>query len=130
MNIGFTGTRGKLTVKQMEGISDAIRGLPAMDHTFHHGDCIGADEYAAAVAHLYGLHVTAHPPSNQKYRAHAVWSDQILPEKPYLARNHDIVNASDALIACPDGPESLRSGTWATVRYAQKKRIPIVILMP
>ena len=39
---------------------------------------------------------------------------------PYLERNKNIVNAVDFIIAAPDGPEKVRSGTWSTVRYAKK----------
>lgn len=44
------------------------------------------------------------------------------PAKPYLERNKDIANEGiDGLIAAPSGwVEELRSGTWATVRYARK----------
>jgi predicted Rossmann fold nucleotide-binding protein DprA/Smf involved in DNA uptake len=31
------------------------------------------------------------------------------------------VNETGVLVAMPDGPEELRSGTWATVRYARKQ---------
>jgi predicted Rossmann fold nucleotide-binding protein DprA/Smf involved in DNA uptake len=49
---------------------------------------------------------------------------------PYLERNHAIVNESDFLIAAPDGPETLRSGTWATVRYARKVGKRVLVIMP
>ena len=50
-------------------------------------------------------------------------------EKRYLERNRDIVDACDILIACPRTlKEELRSGTWATVRYARKVGKPVAIL--
>ncbi len=56
---------------------------------------------------------------------------RILGKKPYLARNRDIVNAADVLIAGPGGMEEImRSGTWATVRYARKKQKPVIIVYP
>lgn len=51
--------------------------------------------------------------------------------KEYIKRDKDIVDTSDILIATPRFMyEELRSGTWATVRYAEKKNKPIVIIWP
>jgi len=49
-----------------------------------------------------------------------------------MARNRDIVAASDALLAAPEGPEASypRSGTWATVRMARRAGLPIQIVWP
>ena len=50
--------------------------------------------------------------------------------KPYLDRNRDIVDACEVLLATPDGPERLRSGTWSTVRYARKIGKPVEVRLP
>ena len=56
-------------------------------------------------------------------------SDQTLPPKDYLDRNHDIVDQTDLLIATPkENTEVLRSGTWATIRYAKKINKPTWII--
>lgn len=58
------------------------------------------------------IKIVIHPPNCNKFRAYCD-SNYILEEKPYLKRNHNIVNSCDILIACPPCPEVLRSGTWA-----------------
>ena len=46
----------------------------------------------------------------------------------YMARNDRTIELTDVLIAFPETPdEVLRSGTWATVRRAQRKGIPFTI---
>jgi len=96
---------------------------------FHHGDCVGAD----AEAHeIFGdeEHTVIHPPANASKRA---WCEAktILPVYDYLDRNHAIVDETDLLIACPaKDKEQLRSGTWATVRYARKLSRPVIIITP
>jgi hypothetical protein len=46
----------------------------------------------------------------------------------YLARNDKLVELADRLIAFPKtSKEVLRSGTWATIRRARKKGIPVDI---
>ena len=129
MQIGFTGTRKKLSYHQAVGIHDFLRDLPAGNHTLHHGDCISADQTAGVWAQHYGLQVVIHPPTDPKFRGFASYG-LILPKKPYLQRNHDIVDQTEMLLATPDGPETQRSGTWATVRYARKKGKPVVIILP
>lgn len=54
-----------------------------------------------------------------------------IPIKPPLVRNHDIVDSTELLIACPkEQVEVLRSGTWATIRYARKKEITVWLIDP
>jgi predicted Rossmann fold nucleotide-binding protein DprA/Smf involved in DNA uptake len=53
------------------------------------------------------------------------------PEKPYLARNRDIVLETIALIAAPAEPlEQIRSGTWSTVRFAKKQGKTVILILP
>jgi hypothetical protein len=81
------------------------------------------------------LPIVIHPPEDMSrvevkclLRNHEVV--KVLSRKPYLARNRDIVNESDRLITLPKGPETLRSGTWATVRYAVEAGKPVRIYYP
>ncbi len=60
------------------------------------------------------------------YDPQATW----LPAKEYLERDRDIVDATEALFATPDGPERAKSGTWYTVRYAVKTGKPVYICYP
>ena len=115
-----------MTTKQKLGLSQTLRYLHGM---FHHGDCIGADIEANGIARSLNYGVEIHPPIDSRYRA---WCSSMCvhSRKPYLERNHDIVDVSHLLIACPAGPEILRSGTWATVRYARKTGVPVIILEP
>lgn len=130
MKVGITGTREGLTEAQkirMNSLGEAAITV------LHHGDCIGVDAYSHSMARHSHIRVEVHPPSDNRERAHSQLgpSDVEHPPKPYLARNHDIVDASDVLVAFPKGySEELRSGTWATVRYARKQKVPVVIVWP
>lgn len=129
--IGFTGTRKGLTDKQE---AEVIRLLSALSPTeFHHGDCLGADAQAHDIAKTLGIRTIIHPPQNPVYRTYCVPSDpsDVWPPREYLARNRDIVDQSDLLVACPgEATEQLRSGTWATVRYAKKLGKRVVLVLP
>lgn len=117
MIVGFTGTRGEITTPQKHWVAMMLVRLKATE--LHHGDCIGSDAIAHELAVSLGLAVVIHPPLDPKARAYCQ-SDIVLPPRPYLVRNHDIVKACDVLLATPAGGERLRSGTWATIRYARK----------
>jgi hypothetical protein len=62
-----------------------------------------------------------HPPTDDRKRAFCTGNGADWEPKPYLERNHDIVDETTILIACPNGEERMRSGTWATVRYARQR---------
>jgi hypothetical protein len=96
----------------------------------HEGDCIGSDAQAATAARATGFRIIGHPPTNESKRAFFA-ADEWRPAADYLVRNHNIVDASEQLIATPgEFTEVLRSGTWSTVRYARKQRKPVWMILP
>ena len=101
---------------------------------FHHGDCVGADSNAYnIIRHIIPtcpIHI--HPPEKEKTRAFCDGYSVIHEPKPYIERDKDIVDAVDVLVATPRGSnEELRSGTWATIRYARKKgTVRVIIIYP
>jgi hypothetical protein len=96
----------------------------------HHGDCLGADAQAHALATELGVRTVIHPPKNTSKRAFVCGDEYRLPLH-YIARNHRIVDQTEILIAAPKGAkEEVRSGTWATVRYAALLDRPLLILTP
>jgi len=119
MIIGFTGSQKGMTANQFDRLVTLLKDLnPTIAH---HGDCIGADDVFHEICLELNIAVVIHPPIENSKRAFCKGSDEILPTKQYLARNRDIVNISDELIAVPgEKTEQLRSGTWATYRYAKK----------
>jgi hypothetical protein len=130
MKIGFTGTQRGMTEAQQWAVARELDALPP-GHEFHHGDCIGADAEAHFLAKNRGYRVVIHPPTDEKKRAFCAGYVAILRPAPYLERNQAIVAAVDRLIAAPaEDREILRSGTWATIRHALRKGIPVVAFAP
>lgn len=121
-SIGFTGTRSGLTDKQKETLLIELKKLQEAGYRkFHHGDCIGADAEAHDIAESLGYDIIIHPPINPTARAFKK-GKITLENKDYLIRNHDIVDQTSYLLVCPkEDNEQLRSGTWATYRYAVSK---------
>jgi len=127
MIIGFTGTREGMTSNQKEELfaqlGKVMFGMRPMRqgwHVFHHGDCIGADDEAARMAHTLGFIVVSHPSDLIKQRAYSP-SHFVCDPRPPLKRNEDIVMVSELVFACPKTiGEDIRSGTWATIRFAKK----------
>jgi hypothetical protein len=97
---------------------------------FHHGDCVGADAEAHDIATQRCVRVVIHPPTEDRLRAFCdVTNGQVLKPRPYIDRNHDIVDSCDVLVAAPrTDTELVRSGTWATIRYARKQGKLVSIL--
>lgn len=124
---GFTGTRHGLTPPQRNALLSEIGVLHGW---LHHGDCVGADAYAHALAVSFGLLVQIHPPIAPELRAWCRDADVVLEPAPHLVRNRAIVDATKLLIATPVSEEVLRSGTWSTVRYARRIGRPVVLVMP
>lgn len=132
MKYGFSGTRFGMNEAQRKGFTEFLELYPPTE--FHHGCCVGADANAVECVRrtLHGVIVVGHPcnwPPLQDKEAIAT-SDQMRPCRKPLERNRLIVDETEALVACPKGPEELRSGTWSTIRYARKIGRPILIIWP
>lgn len=139
MRVGFTGTSQGMSQFSLEALAQFLRESAPTE--FHHGDCVGADCQAHNVAvSLHVPRVIIHPPQDPKKRA---WTlrlgltpafDTTVIERreyPYLVRNHHIVDETDMLVATPaTRNEVLRSGTWATVRYARSLGRPVHLILP
>lgn len=126
-HVGFTGTQVGMTEAQFTRVS---RILASWGGWVHHGDCIGADKQFHDIAHARGIKVAIHPPTHSGKRAFCVGDVCHVPAD-YLTRNRQIVDASLGLIGTPKSfEEELRSGTWATIRYARRSKKPVVIVWP
>lgn len=127
---GFTGTQAGMSKEQRVAFVTLIKKLKPKE--FRHGDCVGADSEAHDLvrATLQPCPILIHPPENTSKRAYKL-GDHEFRFKSYLARNHDIVDHSEYLIATPyTSTEELRSGTWATVRYARKTGKKVYLILP
>lgn len=118
MTVGFTGTRQGLSARQRQQLSFVLAWLSVASTerpTFHHGGAVGADEDAANMAAVL-MDVVVHRPATSRPDA-------------MMERNDAIVAAADVLVAAPETDREVqRSGTWATVRRARRKGIPVVML--
>ena len=130
VRIGFTGTRHEMEQRQFENLSDFLQEINVLE--FHYGDCVGADEDAVALIRVFHPEATVvmHPPKDGSRRAYTQ-ADVVRPERDYLERNHNIVDACELLLAAPHTrDEVLRSGTWATIRYARKVGRDVQLFLP
>lgn len=137
MILAFTGARTGLTDTQRLSLR-VVLADPAFRHgTLHNGVAVGADEACLLEADALGspaLHMW--PASHARWRfALAVQFDwrglcTVHGVRPPLVRNRLMAEAAQVLVACPDGPERQRSGTWSTVRHARKLGRTVVIVWP
>lgn len=128
MNWGMTGNREGLTPASLEALQQLLEVNDVKE--VHHGDCDGADADFHRVAQARHLRIVIHPPTDPKAQARCV-GDVVRPARPYLQRNHDIVNETELLLAFPQSRvEVVRSGTWATIRYAKKQGKDVILILP
>jgi hypothetical protein len=138
MEVGFTGTREGMSSSQKIQLYAVLVGFGGMLGGFHFGGQVGADVEAAAVlerlkrahpARFGPVEIVCHPcpgvVATRETSKAWTWREVFPP----LTRNQHIINETQILIAAPRSnvPE-LRSGTWATIRRAQERLMPVVML--
>lgn len=125
-HIGVTVSRKGLTEIQRFRAKMLLAGYDVL----HHGDCVGGDNDLDAIATDLKLRIVVHPPINSSLRAYCISSERREP-KEYLARDRDIVDESERMIAFPNSTTPTpHSGTWYTVGYARKMGKPLAIVFP
>jgi hypothetical protein len=136
MKIGFSGTRQGMTNEQVLQVHMLLGDLKSVGATeATHGMCIGADAQFHEMAHALKYFTIGWPGltafGQMKHRS-TVEPDLVMPAKPFLIRNQDIVRESDVMIITPaqTTPQREGSGTWATIRYTRSAQKPLIILWP
>jgi hypothetical protein len=132
--VGVTGSRaipyGRHTL-----VDDALFALDPQRVLVVTGGCIGVDHQAAVMAESFDMLGHAVLPPNRRLVA-PDWDDYVatyeeIPAGPdgYRRRNQRVVDLADRLLAFPlypeQHPQSRRSGTWQTIRMAQRRGIPV-----
>ena len=139
LQIGFTGSRQEpnklqkdwLEAKLFDFKEDLSGGIFSDELIgFHHGDCLGSDAYAHSIAKELKYWIVVHPPQSKSLRAYCQ-GNELMEELNYLERNWEIVRRCEILIALSStNEEIMRSGTWATVRYARKSEKTVYLCGP
>jgi hypothetical protein len=128
--VGLTGTRFGGTAEQLRNLEEIWVWL--RPRALHHGLCRGVDEEGHELMRRLDplVRIHGHPATDDGWRID-VAVDVLWKPLPYLERNHLLVDAVEVLFALPaEERERLRSGTWATVRYARSRSVPVHLLRP
>lgn len=130
MMVAITGTRQGLSLQQKATLELWLAFHPL--NCLCHGAAYGTDEYLAVRANE-GTHVIAFPCNlkGQTSEKAIQASDEVFDAEPPLERNRAMVDYAMELIAFPRlMEEEQRSGTWATIRYARRRNVPVTIFWP
>lgn len=128
--IGFTGTRNGMSEAQIRHVRNLILNYKGLEE-LHHGDCVGADtDFHEIGRDITDAKVIIHPPVSNDLRAFNS-GDFKHPPLTHFARNRNIVDSTDILIATPPANERLtRGGTWYTIDYSTKVRKKCYVCYP
>ena len=124
--LGVTGTRYGISQEQFLA-AQAWLQKPFWNRDFelvefHQGDCVGADaqlSFMVRMAHPK-CKIIGHIPEKSDLREYFENDEEREPTN-YLARNRNIVNEVDMLIAFPAHKDMSKGGTWYTIKYAKKQ---------
>lgn len=136
MKLGFTGTRDLLSQAQMRWLYTFMDDVvnEGKVEEIHHGACTGADLEMHLAAMERGIPLVVHPPVKTNFLAVQCITPTpgvtILPAKPYLNRDRDIVVAADGVLGMPARNETDGGGTWYTINYAVRMLKPVSIVHP
>lgn len=144
MSVGVTGTREGMTPLQLRAcvriLHDLSRGSfrdIAYDSEVEgynwlmHGDCIGADAQAWAVAAGMDWITIAYPGAVKRELRAFTSSTMVHEPQGTLERNRLIVEQCDLLLAFPKEPRlSMRGGTWYTINYAYARKRRMIVVWP
>lgn len=131
MILGVTGSRSGITSRQSKWLNEFFDDNDIS--RLLHGDCEGADEAADTIAMKHGVKRWAMPGTDalgrSPYRAYCA-AEYIAEPRLYQVRNQYIVDNCELLVALPKSVERVRSGTWATIRYARRVHRQHFIIYP
>jgi len=121
--IAFSGTRRGMKAVQQDLLSNVLQqhfGSCQEPPWLLHGDCVGADAQAHAIAKAIGYKIGVFPPDKDKYRAFVSDYDWIGGPLPYLVRDELMIKKAQIVYATPNQKVEIfrGSGTWFAIRRA------------
>lgn len=138
--IGLTGTRGVVTLKQFENARDLVWMFQELvgPTRLHHGACKGFDEMMMIdpTFTVRKILKCAHPPlKTDKMTEYDLkqFNRNVMDPDEYLTRDRVIVaHGKDLMIAAPKEfePVNRGSGTWYTIRFAVAHRRLCLVVFP
>lgn len=123
--------RARAAMAQVEAIRHDFEQRIEGICTIYSGAAYGVDTIGAEVARETNANLILVTPQGKHHNHHLYeLADEIIHvEGGYLARDERLADEADALIAYPrTSNEERRSGTWATIRYFQKRGKPVTIV--
>lgn len=135
MKLAFTGTQADMTINQYRFVDQWLYRYKAELSLIEHGGCIGADTSFHTLCCEHGLakliEVWPSDIAGKQGKLSCPGSFKLHNPLPPLFRNQLMVRTCNTLLATPrEIEEVLRSGTWATIRYARKLCKAIIIIQP
>lgn len=128
-DVAFSGPRVSSSEAQVRTLDRLLLRLVGYGfRRFHVGDCVGSDVQAWNRATQY-FQVVIHPPIESTYRAFLT-GIVVHEPRPYVDRNHAMVDASHVLVATLVDPREKSSGTFETVAYARQVGKPVYTIWP
>jgi len=141
VRVGVTASRDGISPAQGIDLQRRLQAIRIVEE-FHHGDCKGGDVACLLVAVRVAnvLAYESHPATlsyewDLHWRAHTATRFPELmqtehPALPPLSRNRVIVDSVDQMFAYPKSADDRIGGTWATIQYAWRRKVPIVVIGP
>lgn len=128
MILGFTGTRKGMDDRQKAMVRRVLAMYAPEITEFKHGDCIGADAEAHAIAVSLGLadKIRRYPSTIEGTQAHCQDGVIAHPPAPPFVRDAMIVHGCDGLLAAPYNMVQ-KGGTWHTIGLAKMANKPVLI---
>lgn len=132
--VAFTGTRRGMQDSQQARLRERLEALRDAHGQVWlcHGDCVGADAQAHAIAKALGYKVAVFPPDRDGQRAFVTDYDWIATPKPFLVRDDLMVKHAHTVFGTPHQFKEVYrgSGTWYTIRRACAARKAGEIIYP
>lgn len=132
LHLAFTASQRGITKAQTRRLWEELNLVARQGRRLicHLGDCIGGDAQIYYLCKALQLYLIGHPGNLQEKRSFLVY-DELRSVTDNITRNHDMVDESSVLFACPREPtEIIRSGTWATWRYAKAQHKQVYRIGP
>lgn len=128
-DVAFSGPRASSSDVQVRTLDRLLLRLVGYGFKrFHVGDCVGSDVQAWNRATQY-FQIIVHPPIEPAYRAFLTGVVVHKP-RPYLERNHVMIDSTHVLVATLVDPREKSSGTFETVAYARRTGKPVYAIWP